>query len=177
MKRVRQGCARSGAVTKAAMRTSRWTAIALAAVMLCSRSASADAPASLAAYFDGDRLREALLKKAPANQDAVRRLDRTLGETSRFVKAEVIATQDNGVLVSIKSYSSAELRKDSPAPLDQPFFIYGVPTGLATGAAWEGRVYPAGRFQYQAADKSEQIINALAVSKEWALRAMESAGK
>jgi hypothetical protein len=164
-------------MTEAAMRTSRWFPIALAAAMLCSESVSADAPASLASYFDGNRLRETLLKQAPGSEEAVRRLDRTLGETSRFVKAEVIAAQHNGVLVSLKSYSSAELRKDSPMPLDQPFFIYGAPAGLATGASWEGRVYPAGRFQYLAADKSEQIINALAVSKEWALRAMESEGK
>ncbi len=159
------------------MRTSRWFPLALAAVILCSHSATADAPLSLAAFFDGDRLRETLLKKSPGNEASVRRLDRTLGETSRFVKAEVIAVQHNGVLVSLKSYSSTELRQDSPMPLDQPFFIYGVPSGLTNGSPWEGRVYPAGRFQYQAADKSEQTVNALAVSKEWALRAMESAGQ
>ena len=159
------------------MRTSRWFPIALAAAVLCSHTASADSPASLASYFDGNQLREALLKRMPGSEESVRRLDRTLGETSRFVKAEVIAAQHNGVLVSLKSYSSAELRKDSPMPLDQPFFIYGAPAGLTMGSAWEGRVYPAGRFQYLAADKSEQTVNALAVSKEWALRAMESAGK
>ena len=158
------------------MNTRRWLlTLAVSALALCSRLASADVPGSLAAYFEGDRLREALLKLTPASETSVRRLDRTLTETSRFVKVEVIANYPTGALVSLKSYSSAELSKDSPMPLEQPFFIYGVPEGLAGGTFWEGRVYPAGRFQYTAADKSEQTVNALAVSKEWALRAMENA--
>lgn len=156
------------------MRTSQWFPLILAAVLLSVHTVSADAPASLAAYFDGDRLREALLKLTPNNEKSVRRLDRTLTETSRFVKGEVIAVQNNGVLVSLKSYSSTELSKDSPMPLDHPFFIYGVPASMKTGAIWEGRVYPAGRFQYTASDKSEQTVNALAVSKEQALQAMEA---
>ncbi|MHA3770810.1 hypothetical protein ACXR0O_04660 [Verrucomicrobiota bacterium sgz303538] len=158
------------------MNTSRWLPfLVVSALTLCSPFAWADTPGSLAAYFEGDRLREALLKLTPANETSVRRLDRTLTETSRFVKAEVITIHANGALVSLKSYSSAELSKDSPMPLEQPFFIYGVHEVLAGGAFWEGRVYPAGRFQYTAADKTEQTVNALAVSKEWALRAMENA--
>lgn len=158
------------------MHTSRWLlSLAVSALTLCAPFASADAPGSLAAYFEGDLLRETLLKLTPANENSVRRLDRTLTETSRFVKAEIISLHANGALVSLKSYSSAELSKESPAPLEQPFFIYGVPEGLAGGAFWQGRVYPAGRFQYTAADKSEQTVNALAVSKEWAVRAMEKA--
>lgn len=158
------------------MPPSRWFSLVLTAMWLWSQSVSAETPAaSLAAYFDGDRLKEALLKLTPDNEKSVRRLDRTLTETSRFVKAEVIAIQEHGALVSLKSYSSSKLSKDSPTPLEQPFFIYGVPAQLATGHFWEGRVYPAGRFQYTAADKSEQSVNAVAVSKEWALRAMENA--
>lgn len=160
------------------MPTSRWFFLVLAAIWLWSQSVSAEVPASsLAAYFDGDSLREALLKLTPNNEKSVRRLDRTLTESSRFVKAEVVAVHEHGALVSLKSYSSAKLSKDAPMPLEQPFFIYGVPAELATGHVWEGRIYPAGHFQYTAADKSEQTVNAVAVSKEWALRAMETAAR
>lgn len=160
------------------MPMSRWFFLVLTAIWLWSQSVSAQTPASsLAAYFDGDSLRESLLKLTPDNERSVRRLDRTLTETSRFVKAEVVALHEHGALVSLKSYSSSQLPKDAPMPLEQLFFIYGVPAELATGHFWEGRVYPAGRFQYTAADKSEQTVNAVAVSKEWALRAMETTAR
>jgi hypothetical protein len=136
--------------------------------------APADAPASLAAYFEGDRIREALIRLTPAYEAAVRRLSQTLDETCRFVRAEVIVVKDGGALVAVKSYSSVKLQEDAPEPLEQMFFLYGVPAGVKDGARWEGKVYPAGKFAYTGRDKTEQSVNALAVTKEWALRAMES---
>jgi hypothetical protein len=135
--------------------------------------APGDAPASLAAYFEGDRLKEALLRLTPAYEAAVRRLSQTLDETCRFVRAEVIVARDGGALVAVKSYSSVKLKEDAPEPLEQMFFLYGIPAGVKDGALWEGKVYPAGKFAYTGRDKMEQSVNALAVSKEWALRAME----
>src|SRR5688572_7392974 len=91
-------------------------------------TARAEMPASLAAYFEGDSLRETLLKLTPGYAAAVRRLSKTLDGTRRFVRAQVIVAREGGALVSVKSYSSAELGKDTPEPLEQMFFIYGVPS-------------------------------------------------
>ena len=137
----------------------------------------AEIPGSIAAYFEGDSLREALLRLTPSYDAAVRRLSRTLDESRRFIRAQIIVARDGGALVSVKSYSSAEIAKDTPEPIEQMFFIYGVSGDVADGGLWEGKVYPAGKFEYTAADKTEQSVSALAVSKEWALRAMENPAK
>ncbi|HET6409843.1 MAG TPA: hypothetical protein VFG14_18275 [Chthoniobacteraceae bacterium] len=136
---------------------------------------NADAPGSLTAYFEGDLLREALLKLTPARENAVRRLDRTLSSNVRFIRAEIVSIHRTGALVSVRSYSSEELKEDSPSPIEHPFFVYGLPEGVVAGAKWEGRVYPAGQYHYITSDKAAQSINAVAVTKEWAIRAMETA--
>lgn len=151
--------------------------LVLAIALLCLLAgARAEVPGSIAAYFEGDVLREALLKLTPSYDAAVRRLSRTLDESRRFIRAQIIIARDGGALVAVKSYSSAEIRKDTPEPIEQTFFIYGV-GDVAHGTLWEGKVYPAGKFEYTAADKTEQSVSALAVSKEWALRAMENPAK
>lgn len=149
--------------------------LAAAAMVFGPFRATADPSSSLAAYFDGDVLKESLLRLTPKNEASVRRLDRTLMDTRRFVRVEIVTVYDSGALVSVKAYSNEKLRPDSLTPLEHPFFLYGLPGGLAKGAIWEGRVYPAGQLRYTSPDKSEQAINALATSKEWAIRAMEEA--
>lgn len=98
-------------------------------------------------------------KKVPRKED--------VDESEFEVHAKVISVTADGVLCT----GSIKVPKDqSFVRLSEPFMVFGSFPNAVDGDTWNGTVYPAGRYQYTAANSSFRTVRAWATSPSIAVQ-------
>lgn len=122
-------------------------------------------------YFDGDRIRKDRLSQlSNSNLDALHRLDKVFETKSLVISATVISVTNAGIIVYAKVWKHAKPNQPPDGHFDDPLFVFGDFPNAVDGSKWKGRVYACGRFQYTSFGGVLRTVDAVATTKELALR-------